>query len=330
MMSETQARKLQLFKFVQPTTTRFYTSSGKLERAMGILVDVPITIGSFTMPTDVYVSHADSYNLLIGNNFLAAAEASIHYGTRELWVRKGVDSYEMIDIDFQNSAPERDPYPRMNVVMADDEHPAPSFDIDEWNAECTALAALCVGESLDSAGRLDNIDWEALSSLTDQVVPTNDADLWRWPTAQQPDMVDDWDVLLSSEPDHGHASLTVMEGSAFAPYLHLLKPDHSIHSPYLYTPTGWISLAQVWQEEVLVRSVDDIMEKEPRWPEYEELDDCQPDLLELTTEEVTESFRISAFSSSDAEPWKVIDPQFCNPCRMLLERIGNHPHLHIM
>ena len=93
MMSETQARKLQLFKSVQPTTTRFYTSSGKLEHAMGILVDVPITIGSFTMPTDVYVSHADSYNLLIGNNFLAAAEASIQYGNRELWIRKGIDSY---------------------------------------------------------------------------------------------------------------------------------------------------------------------------------------------------------------------------------------------
>ncbi|KAK9822902.1 hypothetical protein WJX74_003236 [Apatococcus lobatus] len=84
MMSETQARRLQLFKHVQRTNTKFYTSSGKLERPVGILTDVPISIGTLTLPTDVYVSHADSYNLLIGNNFLAAAEAQIHYGTREL------------------------------------------------------------------------------------------------------------------------------------------------------------------------------------------------------------------------------------------------------
>ena len=104
----------------------------------------------------------------------------------------------MISIDFQSRAAERDPYPCMNVVIADDEHPAPSFDMNEWNAECTALAALCVGKSLDSAGRLDNINWEAMSSLTDQVVPqTNDADLWRWPTAEQPAMIDDWDVFQS-------------------------------------------------------------------------------------------------------------------------------------
>ena len=73
-----------------------------------------------------------------------------------------------------------------------------------------------------------------------------------------------------------------MEDSAFAPYLHLLKPDHSIHSPYLHTPAGWVSLAQVWQEEVLVHSVGEAMETEQRWPEPEELDDCQPDPLELS------------------------------------------------
>ena len=96
-MSKTQARRLQLFKHVQRTNTKFYTSSGKLERPVGILTDVPISIGTLTLPTDVYVSHADSYDLLIGNNFLAAAEAQFHYGSRELWVRKGIDQSEMIE-----------------------------------------------------------------------------------------------------------------------------------------------------------------------------------------------------------------------------------------
>ena len=46
MMSEVLARKLQLFKDIISPQARFYTSSGKLEKPVGKLLDVNITLGS--------------------------------------------------------------------------------------------------------------------------------------------------------------------------------------------------------------------------------------------------------------------------------------------
>ena len=100
MMSDVLARKLQLYKNIIPTQAKFYTSSGRLEKPVGRLVDVPVTVGGLTLPVDVYVSSAHTYSLLLGNNFLAAAEAQIHFGTKELVYRKDLNSFEAIPISF--------------------------------------------------------------------------------------------------------------------------------------------------------------------------------------------------------------------------------------
>ena len=107
MISDIMARKLQLYKHIQPTAAKFYTSSGKLEKPIGKLVDVPITIGDLTLPVDVYVSSARSYSLLLGNNFLAAAEAQIHFGSKELVYRKDLEHFEAIPIEYiEDTLPE--------------------------------------------------------------------------------------------------------------------------------------------------------------------------------------------------------------------------------
>ena len=160
MMSETQARKLQLFKHIQRTTTRFFTPSGKLERPACILTDVPMIIGSLTLPTDVYVSHADSYNMLISNNFLAAAKAQTLYGAKELWVRKGIGQFDAIDFDFQHVSTEM-PYPIINLANM---VPAEELDVGRDSEACcsrTTLDQLSISMpelcsvSLDSLGMFE-------------------------------------------------------------------------------------------------------------------------------------------------------------------------------
>ena len=100
MISELLARKLHLYKQIQPTNAKFYTSAGKLERPVGRLLDIPITVGNLTLPIDVYVSPARTYNLLLGNNFLAAAEAQINFGTKELIYRQDMQNYEAVPLEF--------------------------------------------------------------------------------------------------------------------------------------------------------------------------------------------------------------------------------------
>ena len=104
MISEVLARKLQLYKDIVPTQAKFYTSSGKLERPVGRLLDVPITVGDLTLPVDIYVSPARTYSLLLGNNYLAAVEAQINFGTRELIYRKDLNTYEAIPIEYVEHA----------------------------------------------------------------------------------------------------------------------------------------------------------------------------------------------------------------------------------
>ena len=100
MMSDILARKLHLYKHIHPTKAKFFTSSGKLEKPVGRLTDVPVTVGSLTLPVDVYVSPAHTYSLLLGNNFLAAAEAQINFGSKELVYRRDVETFEAVPLDY--------------------------------------------------------------------------------------------------------------------------------------------------------------------------------------------------------------------------------------
>ena len=128
MMSEILARKLQLYRLITPTHAKFYTSSGKLEKPVGRLLDVPITVGALTLPVDVYVSPARTYSLLLGNNFLAAAEAQINFGTKELVYRKDLDHFEAVPIDFveDNGGTER---MQMSNTASMDENTDPQAEL---------------------------------------------------------------------------------------------------------------------------------------------------------------------------------------------------------
>ena len=113
MMSDVMARKLQLYRSIQPTKAKFYTSSGKLESPVGRLTDVSISVGNLTLPVDIYVSPARTYNLLLGNNFLAAAEAEINFGSKLLIYRRDLDTYEAVPLQFTEPAPD---IPRTTVA----------------------------------------------------------------------------------------------------------------------------------------------------------------------------------------------------------------------
>lgn len=101
LMTERLARKLQLYRHIEPCTAKFYTSSGALEKPLGYIKDVPVQIGSLILDINIYVSRAGNYSILIGNDLLVAAEAQLNYADKLLWIRKDLDSMEAVPIDFE-------------------------------------------------------------------------------------------------------------------------------------------------------------------------------------------------------------------------------------
>ena len=162
MMSDVMARKLQLYRSIQPTKAKFYTSSGKLENPVGRLVDVSISVGNLTLPVDIYVSPARTYNLLLGNNFLAAAEAEINFGTKLLIYRRDLDTYEAVPLDFTESASDA---PRATVACM------MQSNSDEHNHNYAHLVEQEQTNPQEQQEELVEAEEEAEAETTDQPQP---------------------------------------------------------------------------------------------------------------------------------------------------------------
>ena len=90
---------------LEPCNTRYLTAAGKPERPMGMLFRVPITMGQLTIEIDAMVTNANSYNVLIGNDWLQMASADILLSSGTIRVRTGRDAYEDIPIETNIGVP---------------------------------------------------------------------------------------------------------------------------------------------------------------------------------------------------------------------------------
>ena len=166
MMSDVLARKLHLYKHIQPTKAKFFTAAGKLERPVGRLPDVPITVGTLTLPVDVYVSPARTYSILLGNNFLAAAEAQINFGAKELIYRKDMEIFEAIPIEFVED--EGDNVSRMRCNFVSMQQDMDSEDTKENQNPRHQYAQLVPAGAV---GEMENDDQEDEDQPQDQEQP---------------------------------------------------------------------------------------------------------------------------------------------------------------
>ena len=105
VLSHSVVRRLGIMNNLVPSQISFLTAAGKTEKPMGMLTNLPITIGSLTLPIDCMVTRANNYNILIGNDWLRMAGADILLSSAILRVRLGPDQYEDIPIDTDNGIP---------------------------------------------------------------------------------------------------------------------------------------------------------------------------------------------------------------------------------
>ncbi|CAI5480280.1 unnamed protein product [Closterium sp. Yama58-4] len=76
-LSHVIARKLGLLPYIQDTTIEFTTSSGETSKPWGILPDVPVRVGKLTLPVDIAVTGANTYDMLLGQDWIYSANADI-------------------------------------------------------------------------------------------------------------------------------------------------------------------------------------------------------------------------------------------------------------
>ena len=95
--SHSVVRKLGLMDRLEPSDL-FLTAGGQTEMPMGVLRELPISLGSLKLPIDAMVTSANSYNVLLGNDFLRMAQADICLRNNTLRLRLGPEQYEGVHI----------------------------------------------------------------------------------------------------------------------------------------------------------------------------------------------------------------------------------------
>ncbi|CAI5521996.1 unnamed protein product [Closterium sp. Naga37s-1] len=76
-LSHVIARKLGLLPYIQDTTIEFTTSSGETSKPWGVLPDVLVRVGKLTLPVDIAVTGANTYDMLLGQDWIYSANADI-------------------------------------------------------------------------------------------------------------------------------------------------------------------------------------------------------------------------------------------------------------
>lgn len=71
---------------------------------MGMLRELPIGVGNLRPPIDAMVMAADSYNVLVRNDFLCMAQADICLSRDTLRLSMGLDQYEGTSINEASGA----------------------------------------------------------------------------------------------------------------------------------------------------------------------------------------------------------------------------------
>ena len=105
-VSHSVVRQLGLMDAMIPSEYTYLTAHGASELPMGILPGLPVRLGNLTLNMDAVVTPADSYSVLVGNDWLRLAHADLLLSRNLLKVRMSKDRYEDIPIEA-DSGPRR-------------------------------------------------------------------------------------------------------------------------------------------------------------------------------------------------------------------------------
>ncbi len=70
----------------KPTKVTFTVATGDKATALGIIKNIPITVGGLTIPISVIVSTSTSYDILLGNDWLIKANAVLDLSNTRLTI----------------------------------------------------------------------------------------------------------------------------------------------------------------------------------------------------------------------------------------------------
>ncbi|DBA92054.1 TPA: hypothetical protein ACH3X2_003775 [Trebouxia sp. C0005] len=105
VLGHSVVRKLGLMDRLMPSQLSFLTAAGRSERPMGVLPDLPVTLGSLCLHLNCMVTKASNYSVLVGNDWLRMAGADLLLSSKVLRVRLGPEQYEDIRIDTDADQP---------------------------------------------------------------------------------------------------------------------------------------------------------------------------------------------------------------------------------
>ena len=105
MISQNAIRKLGLWNdIIQEGQQSYKTASGDAVKPWGTLKTADVAIGGLEIPLEnVLVSAAQSYDVLVGNDWLQQAEAVISYEKKQISYRIGPDHYGVFNFGPQNT-----------------------------------------------------------------------------------------------------------------------------------------------------------------------------------------------------------------------------------
>jgi len=70
----------------EPADSSFITAEGKEVVPLGIMREVPVRFGEITIPVDMNVSNAETYDIILGNDWLKKAQAKINVTTEKMTI----------------------------------------------------------------------------------------------------------------------------------------------------------------------------------------------------------------------------------------------------
>src|SRR5262249_54799999 len=85
LISNTLLKRLD-WPIEKPTKLTFVAADGKVNRPLGRIEDVPVTFGPAVIPINAIVTSAQSYDLILGNDWISKARAVMNFKKNDMQI----------------------------------------------------------------------------------------------------------------------------------------------------------------------------------------------------------------------------------------------------